>query len=489
MNNLQDAFSPTAFRRQGHQVVDFLADKLTEAMKGSGQSVNELTEPESSYQEIKNLYQAFQNHLGSGNHENQIVELFDQVHQRSIRLHNPRYMGHQISPTLPVACLASMMGDLLNNGMGVFEMGVAGTAIERFVIKSLAAKLGFGQEADGYITSGGTLGNLTALLAARRAKASSNVWKDGTAKQFAVMVSDQAHYCIDKAVRVMGWGDEGIILIESDNDFRMKTETLPTQLQVANDKGIEVVAVIGSACSTATGSFDDLIAIGEFCERNGLWFHVDGAHGAATIYSSEFRHLLKGIDVADSVTMDFHKLLMTPALATALVFKEEKFAAQNFSQKADYLWNESEELNQWHDLAKRTFECTKSMVGFKVFTIMAMHGEAIFDENVTAVYKSARRFASLIKQQPDFELATEPQSNILCFRHIPSGDTDGLADGTNELNAKIRAELINQGDFYIVQTKIAGETWLRTTIANAFTSDEHFQQLITTIRSLAIQNS
>ena len=120
------------------------------------------------------------------------------------------------------------------------------------------------------------------------------------------------------------------------------------------------------------------------------------------------------------MTVDFHKLLLTPALATGLVFKEGRFAAQNFSQKADYLWNENEELNQWHDLAKRTFECTKSMVSLKVFTILAIHDESIFDDNVTAVYESSRNFAKMIESQSDFELATDPQSNIVCFRFNPN---------------------------------------------------------------------
>jgi L-2,4-diaminobutyrate decarboxylase len=295
------------------------------------------------------------------------------------------------------------------------------------------------------------------------------------------MVSDQAHYCIDKAVRVMGWGDQGIILIPTGEDFSMDTAALDGHLTIAKRNGLKVIAVVGSACSTATGSFDDLQAISAFCQKHDLWFHVDGAHGAATIYSTEFCDRVAGIELADSITMDFHKLLMTPALATAVVFKDGRDAAQNFAQKADYLWNDANQEDNWHDLARRTFECTKSMVAFKVFTILAMYGESIFDKNVTTLYRSATSFADLIMAEADFELATRPQSNIVCFRYTPPDW--GLE--LNELNQAVRAKLISDGDFYIVQTMLGDTAWLRCTVANPFTNREYFEQLLNSIRQIA----
>ncbi len=485
MNDLKSSFSAELFRSQGHQIVDLLADKLTQSQSNPSQLVNELTDPEKSYDEICELFARFDS--TDSNDERSLKELFEAVYHRSIRLHNPRYLGHQISPVLPVTSLASMMSDFLNNGMGVFEMGVAGTAIERFVVKSLAKKFGFNRSADGVLTSGGTLGNLTALLAARRAKASRDIWKEGTQQQLAVMVSDQAHYCIDKAVRVMGWGEAGVILIPSNEHYQMRCETLEEKLRTATEKGVEVIAVVGSACSTATGSFDDLVAISNFCERNNLWFHVDGAHGAATVYSKKYCKRVTGIERADSITMDFHKLLLTPALATALVFKDGRYGAQNFAQKANYLWNETIQTDEWHDLARRTFECTKSMVGFKVFSILAMHGEEIFDQNVTAVYRLAELLADMVSKQDDFELATQPKSNIVCFRYIPPGESE--ADELNQINARIRAQLVNHGEFYIVQTKLDGNVWLRTTVANAFTEEKHFSGLLEAIRRFSKSTS
>ena len=476
MTSIQEAYCSERFRRQGHAVVDLLADCLAQSVSGEQLHVIQMTDPQTAMAEIHVLFEQVRD-----SNDRDITQLFSRVYERTIRLHHPKYMGHQISPPLPETALASLMSDLMNNGMGVFEMGIGGTAIERFVVKSLARKFGFDDRADGFFTSGGTLGNLTALLAARRAKAQDDVWKNGTRKKLALMVSDQAHYCIDKAVRVMGWGADGILLIPTDDEFRMNTNALEDNLAEAKSNGLEVIAVVGSACSTATGSFDDLYAISQFCQTHSLWFHVDGAHGAATIYSNEFRDRVSGIELADSITMDFHKLLMTPALATAVVFKDGRYAAQNFAQKAEYLWSEANPEDDWHDLARRTFECTKSMVALKVFTILAMHGEAIFDENVTTLYRSAIAFADLIEADPEFELATRPQSNIVCFRYAPR--ETGL--DLDELNRSVRARLIADGEFYIVQTVINGSAWLRCTIANPFTNREIFRQLLETVRRIA----
>ena len=189
-------------------------------------------------------------------------------------------------------------------------MGMAGTAMERHVIGQCSELFGWDRHlADGFLTSGGTLGNLTALLAARATKSSACDWEEGSHRQLAVMVSDQAHYCIDRAARIMGWGDTGIIRVPTDGQFRMQTEKLKALYDEAISDGIDVIAVVGSACSTSTGSFDDLKAIGRFCKDQHLWFHVDGAHGCAVAFSDLHRELIEGIETADSVVIDFHKIV------------------------------------------------------------------------------------------------------------------------------------------------------------------------------------
>ena len=196
MPDLEAAYSPERFRQQGHAVIDMLADCLEKSLSDEDQPVVEMTAPDAAYQEIEALF----NHCRESGIQDP-VEIFKHIYRRTIRLHNPRYMGHQISPPLPAAALASLMSDLMNNGMGVYEMGIGGTVMERFVIKSMARKFGFGDSADGYLSSGGTLGNLTALVAARRAIASQDGGYSMSGGRFVRKKDGQDHGARDQIER------------------------------------------------------------------------------------------------------------------------------------------------------------------------------------------------------------------------------------------------------------------------------------------------
>ena len=193
---IHQAYGPEAFRRNGHELIDLLAEHLTAVQAREGAPAIPFTSPEEEYAFWQKDYQ--ENKGGSPS------ELFQAVLDRSVRVQNPRYMGHQISPAAPLAALASLVDGLLNNGMGVYEMGAAGTAIERLVVKMVAGKMGFGEAADGVMTSGGTLANLTALLAARSVKAPASVWRQGHQDKLALLVSEEAHYCVDRALSILG---------------------------------------------------------------------------------------------------------------------------------------------------------------------------------------------------------------------------------------------------------------------------------------------
>jgi L-2,4-diaminobutyrate decarboxylase len=452
MTRLERAFSPDTFRAQGHALIDQLADYLQAALAGELEQAIPWSPPDHRWA-----------HWQAQEHPDPTA-LFTGLLDQSVRNHHPRYMGHQLSPVAPVAALASLAGDLLNNGMGVYEMGMVGTPVERLLVSRLAGKWGWPDSAGGFLTSGGTLANLTALLAARSAKASDDVWQDGNRQPLALLVSEQAHYCVDRAMRIMGWGERGIIKVPVRADYMLDPDALEPALQQAQSEGLQVVAAVGSACSTATGSFDDLEALGRFCSRHGLWFHVDAAHGGMLAFSPKHRRRLRGIQQADSVVMDFHKMGMIPAPTTALVFRDERDSYRTFRQKAGYLWAQDGE-EEWYNLAKRTFECTKNLMGIKVWAVWQTYGDALFEEYVDRVMSLAESLAEQIGIRPDLELAIPPQSNILCFRYRP----EGVVVDRSRLNAHIRQALLEEGRYYVVQTQLQNETWLRTTLTNPFT--------------------
>ncbi|WP_435313664.1 pyridoxal phosphate-dependent decarboxylase family protein [Cellulophaga fucicola] len=463
MKKLAEAYSPENFRKRGHDLVDQLADHFENTIQEKNTKVIHWSQP-------KDEHVFWKDYLENGNQEN----LFSTIIDHSIHVHNPKYIGHQVTPTLPITALTAMLSASLNNGMAVYEMGVAASAIERIVTDYICKKAGYTIASNGILTSGGTLANLTALLTARKAKATTNVWSQGSVNALGIMVSEEAHYCVDRAARIMGLGDAGIIKIPSTSNFNMDIGLLDKEYEKAKSNGIEIFAIIGSAPSTSTGIYDDLEAIAEFSAKKNIWFHVDGAHGGAAIFSKTYKHTVKGIEKADSIVIDGHKMMMMPALTTALLFKDGNTSHATFSQKADYLLEESKE-EDWYNIAKRTFECTKTMASIHWYTILKTYGEEIFDEYVTTLYNLGHQFAEMVVTNPNFEIAVEPASNIVCFRYI----NDTLSEKeTNSLNEKIRQSLLEKGEFYIVQTKLRGIHYLRVTIMNPFTTKIHLQQLL-----------
>jgi L-2,4-diaminobutyrate decarboxylase len=455
---LQHAYDPERFRRAGHQLIDQLADFLASARFSPDAPVLRWQEPDA----LRAAWAAEPQAQG----DEALHGLFARVLEQTVRTQSPRYVGHQIAPAAPAAALAALLGALLNNGMGVYEMGMAGTVLEQEVIRLMNRQLGYGPEAGGFITSGGSLGNLTALLAARQAQTGFDAWEEGAAPQpLAVMVSEQAHYCVARAAKVMGLGEAGVIKVPVDGAFRMRTELLDGLLAEAQAAGRQVIAIAGSACTTATGSFDDLAAIAAFAQRHGIWFHVDAAHGGPTIFSRRYRPLVAGIEQADSVVVDFHKMMLTPALATAVLFRSEAVSFNTFAQKASYLWDRAQD-REWYNLAKRTFECTKQMMGLEVFALLHAYGPELFAAHVDTVYSLGAEFAGLVRAREAMELAHEPQCNIVCFRYAPPGMEPEACDA---LNQSIRTQLLREGRYYMVQTRLGGRLWLRVSLMNPFT--------------------
>lgn len=467
-SKLKEAYNPESFQETGIRLVEFLTNYLTKCLANKDERVINWKNPEMEL-----------NYWKSYNETNPMT-FFSDVIDRSIHIQNPKYMGHQVVPPLPIATLASFLGAFINNGMATYDSGPAATSIEQSIVNTFKTEFGFTSNADGLLTSGGTLANLTALLCARQTKVDGDIWENGLTSRLAIITSDEAHYSIDRAARIMGFGSAGVVKVPVNSNYTMNTELLTKAYEDASNVGIKVIAVVGSAPSTSTGMYDDLLKIGDFCKKKNVWFHVDGAHGGAAIFSKKYKYLLEGVRNADSVIVDAHKMLLTPALATVLLFKDGS-SSYGFKQKAQFLWDYSHEMESFN-LAQRTIECTKYMMGIRLFSILQVYGKDIFDEYVTTMYDLARDFAFLIKANPNFELSIDPVSNIVCFRFVPRCPSHIDISG---LNHAIRQKLIEDGEFHIVETTLKGSTFLRTTLMNPFTTAEHLKLLLNKITQIA----
>ncbi len=477
MERIKAAYDAERFREQGHQLVDQLADYWAQALSADPRvPVNRYRDPNEVYADWRAAY-------ASGDLADP-QRIWEKVLADSIHVHHPRYMGHQVAPPLPLAALAGLVSDSLNNGMAIYEMGQAASVIERIAVEETARLLGFDENTGGFLTSGGTLANLTALLTARAAKVTPEVWINGDQElQLGLLVSEAAHYCVDRAARIMGWGDRGITKVKTTASGQMDLRDLLEKYKQGKTEGVKYISIIGSACTTALGVFDPLDALADFAVAHELWFHIDGAHGAALALAPEYAHHIAGLTRADSVAMDYHKMLLTPTLCTGLFYRDHRESYRTFQQQADYLM-EWEAADQWYNLGRRTFECTKLMLGLKVFVQLSHFGPDLWRDYVTRVCDNGRDLGRLITADPDFELATLPAANIVCFRYRAS-DFNLNRDELNGLNRAVRGEILQEGHFYLVQTTVNEITWLRCTLTNPFTTTEQLREMLASVREKA----
>jgi len=215
------------------------------------------------------------------------------------RLHHPAYFAHQVSVPHYAGSLAALVDGFTNNPMAIYEMGPAATAIEYFVINWLLEKVGWmpapeqpgersiGSHGAGVLTHGGSLANLTALIAART-KAAPRVWKEGTPGDLAILAPAQSHYSIARAAGILGLGSNAVYALDVDERGVVIPDRLPDALHRVIDAGRRPMALVANACSTAVGLYDPLAELGAFCRERGIWFHVDGAHGSFSHGTARF---------------------------------------------------------------------------------------------------------------------------------------------------------------------------------------------------------
>jgi L-2,4-diaminobutyrate decarboxylase len=403
----------------------------------------------------------------------------------SIQLFHPMYMGHQVAPPLPHAVLADALTSLLNNSVAVWEMSPTGTFVEGQVVRWMTELLGYPPSSDGTLVSGGSAANLTGLLAAREA-AFPGSWRAGSAaaRGAAVLVSAQAHYSIERAVGLMGLGTDAVLAVP-EREGRMDVAALERMLRDLRASGRTPLAVVATAGSTATGRFDDLAAIADAAEREGVWLHVDGAHGASFLCSPRLRRHLRGIERADSVAWDPHKMMFMPISAGAVLVRDRRHLDAAFRQSAPYLFHARPGEDRPLDIGQRTLQCSKRLDALKLWICLRHYGLEHFAALQERTVEHTRLLHRKLVEAPDFEPAHEPESNILCFRHLPEGLREAPPEEVDAFQARLRERYNASGRGWITATALEGRRVLRVTLINPLTAGEHLDRLLDGLRELA----
>lgn len=447
-------------------VVRELARQLDEAESGAGRAIGSLSAADAAQELQVHRWLA-----EGGMRQAELLTFLRAYGDMAASNHHPGNLAHQIAPPALPAVMADFLQAVTNNIDITYELAPPGTVIDREVYRWMAAKAGWGRAGTGTLTNGGSLGNLTALLAAR-SHAVPRSWETGNAGNLVILAPQTSHYSVCKAAAVMGLGTANVAELEVDSLGRTDVTRLSARIAAVRDGGGQPIAVVAPACATATGLHDPIGEIGEICAAHGLWLHVDGAHGASALLSQRLRHRFDGLELADSLVWDAHKMLRTSALCTGVLFREACRFDGLFRQDASYMFLEE---TATLDIGQRTFETSKAPLGLKLFLNLAWAGEAELGAYVESQYAKAETLWQMLRESDGFEAPYRPESNILCFRYAD------FPDGQLQIKERLRQE----GRFYLSSTKLAGLTYLRVSIMSPATDEATMQDLLRAIVKVA----
>jgi len=407
------------------------------------------------------------------------MALIRMLMENAIQLHHPAYMGHQVCPPFPSAVIADLVISTLNQSTAVWEMSPIGTVIEQEVVRWLADRVGYPSTSLGTAVSGGSAANLTGLLAARARWMAKHVDRtlsptgrtgesDLRPARPIILCSADAHYSIARAAAIMGIASDDVIKVPTDVRHRLDLIALEAALRETSD----VMAIVATSGSTATGAFDDLRAIAALRDQYDTWLHVDAAHGASVILSERLRILVDGLDLADSLAWDPHKMLWMSLSLGVLLVRDGNWLRRAFEADAPYLFNAE---RAGDNIGEVTIQCSKRADAIKLWLTLQMSGTRPFVEAMEHVANLTEYLYKTVVASDDFEPMHVPEFNIFCFRHRSDDET----------NAAIRERLIRSGQAWITSTLLKGRRVLRVTMINPRTERGDVDRMMSALRTMA----
>jgi L-2,4-diaminobutyrate decarboxylase len=467
-----------AFEADAEIVVQALSDYYERSVAGEGPVIHQLPLGELvADMELPSLVQE------GGLSGEKLSRFMDSYLSALTRIYHPANIAHQQAVPHYMVALAGLVDNFVSSDGSIYELGPASVTIEYFLINWFLEKVGWtpaplnpqqstgGTYGGGILANGGSLANLTALIAART-RLAPEVWQEGNPGDLALLAPAETHYSVARAAGILGLGNRAVYPLAVDEWGVVLPDRLPDACARVEAEGKRVVALIANAGTTAAGLYDPLEEIGAFCRRRDLWFHVDAAHGGPAILTKRYRDLLRGIDLADSVAMNMHKLGRVTAFCTALLVRDARSLDEAFTQEASYLFYEKEQPG--YDFLHRTIECTKPVLGLKLFMVLAAMGEAGLGEYIERQFDLTTQVYEYLQGLPDFSCPVAPQSNILCFQ----------ADRVADAPLVLRDMLLKRGNYYVSTAVLNGQRYLRLTLNNPATTLDEIKGLVREIREL-----
>ncbi|WP_338930604.1 aspartate aminotransferase family protein [Streptomyces netropsis] len=403
------------------------------------------------------------------------LDELEEVYLRdAVYFHHPRYLAHLNCPVVIPALLGEAVLTAVNSSLDTWDQSAGGTLIERRLIDWTAERIGLGQDADGIFTSGGTQSNFQALLLARDeacALAAKNsptpLPRHDILPRLRILTSEASHFSVQKSAKLLGLGQDAVIAVGTGPERRMRPAALAREIERCHADDLVIMAVVATAGTTDFGSIDPLPKIADLCEWAGLWLHVDAAYGCGLLVSPTRRHLLDGIERADSVTVDYHKSFFQPVSSSAVLVRD-RAVLRHATYYADYLNPARMAEQRIPNQVDKSIQTTRRFDALKLWLTLRIMGAdavgALFDE----VIDRAAGAWELLTDDPRFEVVTKSQLSTVVFRYLPpEGPARDLADGANLF---AREALAASGEAVVAGTKVDGHHYLKFTLLNPETS-------------------
>jgi len=414
--------------------------------------------------------------------------LFDEVDEIYIKhataYHLPQYIAHLNCPVVIPALAAEVLISAINSSQDTYDQSAGGTFIERKLIDWTSEQIGY-QNGDGIFTAGGSQSNLMGLLLARDYYALEyqkwNIKLDGLpadASKFRVFVSDKAHFSNHKNSWILGLGEQAVVHVGVDERYRMDPEKLEKAIASEIQKGNIPIAITATAGTTDFGNIDPLKPIAAIAKRHNIWLHVDAAYGCGLLLTDTHRHLLKGIELADSVTVDYHKSFFQPISSSAFIVKN-KLHLNIIKHHADYLNPKEQDYDALPaQINKSIIQSTRRFDALKLWFTLRYLGREKLGQYTDTIIDTAQQAAALIESDQNFELLCHSDMGVLVFRYL-----DGPAESNScEVNKYIKEKLFFTGDVLVASTKVNGEFFLKFTIFNPLTTVNDIQNILNQIK-------
>ena len=415
----------------------------------------------------------------------QIADILRMVVANSISVTHPCTAAHLHCPPLLASLAAEQVISALNQSMDSFDQAPIATIVEQKMIRWLCAQAGLPATADGTFTTGGSQSNYMGLLLARdsflRKHWNWSAQKSGLppeARQLRILCSEVAHFTVEKSAAQLGLGTDSVVRVAVDDHFRMFPAALRNALAALHSQNLHAMAVLATAGTTDFGSIDPLPELAALAREAKTWLHVDAAYGGTLLFSANHRAKLAGLQQADSIAIDFHKLLWQPIPCSVFLLRE----AQHFDSirmHADYLNPEHDEDEGLPNLVTTSLLTSRRFDALKLWISFQHLGRAQLAAMIDRTIALAAYAGEIVRQTPNLELICEPQLSAIVFRYIPRR----LGPDADRINASIRRRLFENGSAIIGHTRVRGRQCLKFTCMNPVTSDSQMKELIEMVQT------